>query len=217
MAAWLRQMLACNLADAIRAMGRATRRGSRTVFGKRVWMRPQPDWRVGWRREQSTPASKPNGTKKSSAWQRSWPHCPRHMPASPGLATLSGYVTGCHQPAAWTQPCRRGGAAETRTPGTPRATCAAGPPRSTWQTGVNSTNTQRYGRSSILAWRKREKSLFQASIKGNSIVVGFRSSPLFVAAFVGLVVFAARCMPTCSTWAARSVTARGRALRAFRS
>jgi hypothetical protein len=73
--AWLRAILARQLADLARRSGQPRgRRGSRW---RRPWSSRRPAWRRGWPTSSPPPARRPSTGSNSSAWPRHWPGCPR--------------------------------------------------------------------------------------------------------------------------------------------
>ena len=77
LAAWLRQILAHNLANAARDLGPGqTRRGARMLPGSGPGRNPRPAWKRGWRPSNPPPASRPSARSRSCAWRRPWPSLP---------------------------------------------------------------------------------------------------------------------------------------------
>ena len=62
--AWLRQILARNLADAVRDLGRAKRDVGRERSLEAALEQSASAWRRGWRRTSRRPASRPSGTSR---------------------------------------------------------------------------------------------------------------------------------------------------------
>ena len=77
LAAWLRQVLAFTLADAVRALGRAKRQAGREPAR---WRQPSMNhrhgWRRGWRRTAPLPACEPTARSNCFCWPRRYgPGC----------------------------------------------------------------------------------------------------------------------------------------------
>ena len=74
-AAWLRAILANQLADALRGHGR--RRGDRASRLKRLWRRRRRGSTPGWRPRSPCRAATPCGKNGCSEWLRRWRGCRR--------------------------------------------------------------------------------------------------------------------------------------------
>jgi DNA-directed RNA polymerase specialized sigma24 family protein len=82
LAAWLRQILARNLAMALRDHARAKRDFAARGTCKRPSTAPRPGWSRGWRPIRLRRVSRPSETSSSSGRQRPWP---RSQPTSATL------------------------------------------------------------------------------------------------------------------------------------
>ena len=76
-AAWLRQILARTLANAIRDYTRAARRDPRAPRCRRRSNNRRPDWRRGWSPTRRRPSKWPSATSSCSAWPRRWRAFPK--------------------------------------------------------------------------------------------------------------------------------------------
>ena len=117
MAAWLRQMLACNLADAIGHWpGQAAMSAERSLEAALEASSAQlASWLAA---EQSTPSQQAQRHEEVLRLAEVLATLPEAAARGPGLAALPGPVAGRHQRAPRAEPCRRGRLAEARTAGT---------------------------------------------------------------------------------------------------
>ena len=69
-AAWLRQILARNLANVRRDLGRAKRDTARERSLERRWKGLRKTWQTGWPQANRPPASKPKRVSARCIWQR---------------------------------------------------------------------------------------------------------------------------------------------------